>query len=219
MLMGVYLVLLPLPEAMLLHAVTQLAANGSRALYLRPHIHRASLVPYSIAALLVLAGFSVMQIVVSKPIAFLVLGGVPLAFAAARHLPPLDFTRRPHAAACGALVTGAQLVAGASGPLLDVFFLGGQLSRHEVVATKALTQSFGHILKGCYYGAILTVPEATGSLPWWIAPACATTACVGTAFGKRLLDAWNDRAFLTASRRFVLCVCTLLVARGLYGLA
>ena len=40
----------------------------------------------------------------------------------------------------------AQLIAGASGPILDVFYNGSSLNRREIVAT-AFTQAVGHLIK------------------------------------------------------------------------
>lgn len=53
------------------------------------------------------------------------------------------------------MVTAAQLAAGASGPLLDVFYLNTKLDRLAIVATKALTQTLGHLLKLGYYVGVI----------------------------------------------------------------
>jgi uncharacterized membrane protein YfcA len=44
-----------------------------------------------------------------------------------------------------------QLLAGASGPLLDMFFQESKISRHQVIATKSMTQTFGHLIKVTVY--------------------------------------------------------------------
>ena len=54
-------------------------------------------------------------------------------------------------------MTAAQLFAGASGPLLDFFYLHARLDRYQVVANKALTQTIGHMLKLVYYGGVMGV--------------------------------------------------------------
>ena len=48
---------------------------------------------------------------------------------------------------CGALCATLQLVAGVSGLLLDVFFVRSAMDRHGVVATRAMSQILGHLIK------------------------------------------------------------------------
>ncbi len=69
----------------------------------------------------------------------------------------LDVTHPATAVVCGTAVTAAQLFAGASGPLLDFFYLHARLDRYQVVANKALTQTIGHVLKLVYYGGVIGV--------------------------------------------------------------
>ncbi|MGK0338243.1 MAG: hypothetical protein ACJAYE_001322 [Candidatus Azotimanducaceae bacterium] len=47
---------------------------------------------------------------------------------------------------CGILVTTAQMLAGASGPLLDIFYVQSKLSRYETLGTKAITQTLGRFI-------------------------------------------------------------------------
>ena len=60
-----------------------------------------------------------------------------------RHLRGLDITKPVTTVVCGFSVTFAQLIAGAAGPLLDVFYLNSGLGRQSIVANKALTQAIG----------------------------------------------------------------------------
>ena len=64
-LMGVYVVALPVRDAMVLHGVTQLAANGSRALFLVEHARWRVVGTYAVgavAALLVGAPVAAMKV-------------------------------------------------------------------------------------------------------------------------------------------------------------
>lgn len=210
-LLAFYLLFLPVPEAMVLHGVTQLVSNGSRAWLLRADVVWGGLRRYLVGALAVLALLAGWQLVLSKPLLMILIGAAPLATTlCAGRLPALDFTRQ--ALGCGALVTAAQLTAGVSGPLLDLFFLGGQLRRHQVVATKALTQTVGHSLKILYFGTLVSgAPLALPLHQPLLAVACAV---IGTRIGKALLDRLSEQAFLGATRRLVLALSLLLVARG-----
>src|SRR5688572_20076871 len=73
-LMGILLAMMPLPAAMMLHGITQLASNGWRALLWRASVEWRVLRGYCLGALVALAFFAVVQLVVSKPIALITLG-------------------------------------------------------------------------------------------------------------------------------------------------
>src|SRR5882724_494082 len=76
-LIGVLLVLLPLPEAMALHAVTQMASNGWRGLLWWRHVRWRLVVVYLAGCALALGAWSLTQYVPSKPVALLMLGATP----------------------------------------------------------------------------------------------------------------------------------------------
>ena len=78
-LMGILLALLPLPAAMMLHGITQIASNGWRALLWRNAVDWRVFRGYALGALLALLLFTVVQVVVSKPVALIVLGLTPFA--------------------------------------------------------------------------------------------------------------------------------------------
>src|SRR5262245_29042589 len=66
-LIGVLLVLLPLPAAMLLHGLVQLAANGWRAFLLRTEIDWRVFGGYAVGGCVALALFAILRFVVDKP--------------------------------------------------------------------------------------------------------------------------------------------------------
>ena len=134
-----------------------------------------------------------------------------------RHLRGLDITKPVTTVVCGFSVTFAQLIAGAAGPLLDVFYLNSGLGRQSVVANKALTQTIGHTLRMVYYGLLINVAN---DLVWWIFPLAIFAAITGTQTGVRILARWNDVGFQRISRQIILTIATLCIARGgmlLYG--
>src|SRR5204862_7883256 len=76
-LIGVLLTLMPLPTAMVLHAITQMASNGWRALLWRAHIRWRPVFVYLIGCALALALWSLTRYVPDKPVALLMLGLTP----------------------------------------------------------------------------------------------------------------------------------------------
>ena len=132
------------------------------------------------------------------------------------HLKGLDVTHLPTAALCGLVVTAAQLFAGASGALLDVFYLNARLNRFEIIATKAFTQAAGHLLKLFYYGLIIGV---TDSVAAWVYLVAILTAVIGTRIGTRLLDRVGEATFRKVSGWVILSIATVCVISGAWQLA
>lgn len=213
-LMGILGLLFPVPEAMVLHAISQLAANGSRAWILRSHLNFTSLAPYCAGAVIALAAAFSTGFQPSQKTVFLFLGISPI-FLFVRGLV-LDYLRKPHAFALGVTVTWLQLAAGASGPLLDLFFQKSRMEKNGIVANKALTQSLGHVLKGAYYTVALVGTTHTPLLAWHISiPLLFLSAAAGTRMGTWLLDRLSETQFRTWTQRLVLAVGALLLTKGL----
>src|SRR6202140_5400244 len=76
-LIGVLLAVMPLPTAMVLHAITQMASNGWRALLWRAHIRWRPGAGYLIGRALALGLWSIPRYVPDKPVALLLLGVAP----------------------------------------------------------------------------------------------------------------------------------------------
>src|SRR3546814_11012903 len=74
---GVLLAVLPVPEAMALHAVTQMASNGWRAVLWWRHVRWRVVAAYLAGCAVALAVWSVWLFVPSKPLALLFLGITP----------------------------------------------------------------------------------------------------------------------------------------------
>ena len=216
-LMGVYALLLPVSHAMILHGATQLAANGFRCCLFWRHVYWRGLGGFGLGACLSLCLIFWSRLVLDKTSLFLMLGTIPFLGYLPR-LPRLTFTRHRQAFFCGLLVTGSQLTAGVSGPLLDIFFLEGDLNRFQVIATKAFTQSFGHLFKLIYFGSIIATAEGGDGLPFWIFPAVIVLSMGGTYLGKRILARISEHGFLKGSRVLVLFIGCGYLAKGLSGL-
>ena len=214
-LMGVLLALLPLPAAMMLHGITQMASNGWRAWLWRPHISGRVLGGYVLGALLALGLFIVVQLVVSKPVAYLILGATPfLSYILPKGLA-LNIDRRGHPLLCGAVCTGLQLLAGVSGPLLDVFFVTSKMDRRGVVATKAASQTFGHLIKIFYFGGISAISShAADGLTLPLAITCVLLAFTGTTLSRRVLENMTDANFRQWTQRTVLTIGVIYLAYG-----
>jgi uncharacterized membrane protein YfcA len=169
---------------------------------------------YVIGALVSLAVFAAIQLVVSKPIALIILGLTPFIALALPEKLHLNVERRGHPVACGIICTVLSLVSGVSGPILDIFFVRSSLTRHAVVATKAMTQSFSHILKIVYFGAF--VAAAGSGVNAWIAVMMVLLAFAGTQLSKRVLEKMNDESFRLWTRWTVMATGVFYLGSGAY---
>ncbi|MCX7173099.1 MAG: sulfite exporter TauE/SafE family protein [Proteobacteria bacterium] len=213
-LMGILLAFMPVPAAMMLHGVAQMAANGWRAWLWRGEVNWRVFRGFVVGALGVLSVFSLVQLAVSKPIAYLLLGTTPFIGSLLPRNFKLNVDKPWHPLICGVTCIAIQLLAGISGPLLDVFFVHSQMDRKQVVATKAIGQAFGHILKIFYFGVLLSTTQ--GVIEWWLACACVALAVFGTTLSRRVLEAMTDANFRAWTRRTVMATGLCYLGTGLY---
>ena len=201
LLMGVYVGLLPVPTAMVMHGGTQLVANMSRAVILRRHVYWKGFGCYVLGALAAFAALSSLRYSPAPLVVFVGLGLTPFVAAI---LPAswLDFQQPRAAVVTGFQVAAVQLLAGSAGPLLDIAFVDTRLNRSQVVATKAVTQVFSHALKLVYFIRAARLGDI--SLPLVVALLVATLA--GTRLGTAILDRISETAFKRYSRAIVYAV-------------
>ncbi|HEY6598590.1 MAG TPA: sulfite exporter TauE/SafE family protein [Pseudomonadales bacterium] len=215
-LMALLVSLKSVAAAMIIHGVVQGTANGSRAFLLRKHIVLRILPPYLVGAAIAFGAFAVLMVMPNAEWVLIAIGALPWIALIVPKLNGLDVTRPPTATVCGTLVTAAQLFAGASGPLLDFFYLHTPLDRYQVVATKAVTQTLGHVLKLVYYGGVIGVASDGVNVPFLAIAVLG--AVVGTRLGTRLLDKIGDGEFRRVSRYVILAIGAYCIADGVNGL-
>jgi len=213
-LMGILLAVLPLPVAMLLHGITQLASNAWRAFLWRKEVDWRVIRGYLYGALLATAAFAAVKIVVGKPVALVVMGLTPFLALALPEKLHLNVERRGHPFACGAICSALSLTAGVSGPILDVFFVRSKMGRHGVVATKAMSQSLSHILKILYFGAFVAVEG--GSVHPVLAAIMVVLAFIGTSLSRHVLERMNDTSFRFWTRATVMTLGFFYLASGVW---
>jgi len=213
-LIGVLLALLPLPEAMLLHGVTQLASNGWRAALWVRHVRWGSVLPYVSGGLVALWLWSLTGYVPPKPVALLLLGVTPfLARLMPKSLKP-DPESPVQGGCYGVLCVGLILLTGVSGPLIDTFFLGGRnFDRKEIVATKACCQVFGHAAKIAYFGGLI---DQAATIDPIMAVLAILMSMLGTTLAARVLEKMTDTQFRTWANRVITTIAGYYVVQGSY---
>jgi uncharacterized membrane protein YfcA len=215
-LIGILLVIMPLPDAMLLHGVTQMASNGWRGLLWVRYVRWRAVAAYVLGCAVALVAWSFWRYVPSKPVALLLLGVTPflvrLAPAALRPNPESFGQGAIYGSVCMTLI----LLTGVSGPLVDSYFLGGKLDRREIIATKAMCQLFGHAAKLVYFGGII---EQAGSLDPLVAGLAVAATFLGTALAARVLQAMSDQQFRVWANRIITGIAAYYVAHGAFLVA
>jgi uncharacterized membrane protein YfcA len=202
-LMGALALVLPVRAAFVTHGLLQLVANGWRAALHRKFVRWDIVGWYALASLAAGVVVSFLSFTPSKPLLFLLLGLVPGLTWLPQRWINLDAARPPQAFVAGLSVTGLNLTAGVAGPLLDIFFVRTELTRHAIVATKAATQIFAHLAKVIVYGAPLLSGGGGKLPPLWVFGLAVPLSMAGTVAGGAILNRINDVDFKRWTRLIV----------------
>ncbi len=214
-LMGILLAILPVQSAMALHAITQMASNGWRAILWWRYVHWRVLAGTAIGNLIALGLFYCIQWIPSTATAYIVLGIVPFLV---RPLPDRlapNIMRPGMPILCGLVVQSLQLSCGVSGPTLDIFFVRSGMDRRHIVATKAATQTLGHFIKLTYFVELVASPQRI-DLSLWIFGMAVVTAIVGTSAARRVLEGLTDKQFIQWSQRIILALGAVYLSWGIW---
>ncbi|HZZ68524.1 MAG TPA: TSUP family transporter [Phenylobacterium sp.] len=192
---GALALVLPVSATFVVHGILQLVANGWRAILHRKFVNWRIVAVYALGAFTAGALIGLIVYEPTRATLYLLMGLVPgLVW-----LPPgwikVDASRPGQAYVCGLAVTGMNLTAGVAGPLLDVFFVRTALTRHQIVATKAATQVFSHMMKIVVYGAPLFGAGGKGVPPLWVFALAIPLSMLGTAAGGVVLNRLSDVDF------------------------
>lgn len=206
LLMGVLAWFLPVVSALALHGVIQFASNAWRSVLHRRHLAWRVLVPFGIGAAVSIIFFSLVAFAPTKFYIFLGLGLMPILVWIPERWLKLDASKPSHALGAGFVSTGLSLVSGVSGPVTDLFFIRTELTRHQVVATKAVMQAMGHASKVAVYGAVLASAESLEAVSYLLMTAAIVASMAGIMVGGVILDRITDAHFRTARRWIVTVV-------------
>jgi uncharacterized membrane protein YfcA len=209
-LLGVLLVYFDVATGMVIFSVIQFVANGWRAaLWWRFVLWRIFFV-YLLGAALSFAIMRYVAIVPSKAAVYLSLGLLPflIELLPARARPNIEWRGVPFIT--GFLTTIIQLLSGVGGLFLDIFFQKSMLDRKTTIATKAVTQTFSHLLRGLYFGSLAGVGEL--SVTMW-APAIVL-AVIGAMLAPLVVERMTDSGFRQWTRAIIFTIAAVYLVRG-----
>jgi uncharacterized membrane protein YfcA len=212
-LMGVFGFFLSVPAAMVLHGIAQTFSNGSRVWLYRRHIKWCVLGYYSMGAFAVLGLFTTLAFVPSIGLVFLLIGCFPLLALILPTSINLDMTRGPVSFFSDIIVTTAQMLAGASGHVLDIFYVKSKMSKEGILGTKAVTQTLGHVLKLIYYAIMMAI--ASDLVPAWLIPAVVAAAIIGNYCASLLVTRLSDHQFKKIGRVVISFICVIYIGKGI----
>ena len=218
LMMGGLSLWLSVPQAMLIHGILQFLSNGFRASLSLKDIHLKGTGFYILGAMVSLVIWCFLQLTLSKSWILIILGllaFVPL-LPLGRFRP--DFLHTGHQILCGMLVTGIQLTAGAAGPVLDIFFTHTNMTKNQIIATKSLTQTFGHLTKVFYFGFLGRSMGDTSYFDWHLG-LLIIAAFTGTLAGRRIGVYVSEALFRSLTRKIILMIGIVYVFQGFWLLS
>ena len=210
-LVGVLLVYFDVATAMVIFSIIQFVANGWRAvLWWRFVLWRIFFV-YLLGALLSFAVMRYVAIVPSKSAVYLGLGLLPflIELLPLQARPNIEWRGVPFIT--GVLTTVIQLLTGVGGLFLDIFFQKSALDRKTTIATKAVTQTFSHVVRAIYFGSFTGLIDA---VPLWLFVPAIVLSMAGTSLAAVALERMTDVGFRQWTRRVIFAVSVVFLARG-----
>jgi uncharacterized protein len=210
-LVGVLLAYFDVATAMVVFSIIQFVANGWRAvLWWRFVLWRIFFV-YVLGAVLSFAVMRYVAIVPSKAAVYLGLGLLPflIELLPAKARPNIEWRGVPFVT--GVLTTVIQLLTGVGGLFLDIFFQKSVLDRKTTIATKAVTQTFSHVVRAVYFGSFVGVADA---VPLWTYGPAIVLSIVGTSLAAQVLERMTDVGFRQWTRRVIFAVSAIYLVRG-----
>jgi uncharacterized protein len=213
-LLGLLLVYFDVPTAMVMLSIVQFAANGWRSvLWWRLVIWRIFWF-YVLGALIAFSLMRLIAFVPDKALVYCALGATPfMAEALPKNWRPnIEWRGVPFLT--GLLTTFMQLISGVGGLFLDMFFQKSALDRKTTVGTKAVTQTFSHILRGSYFGSFGGFGGAGDAVPAWTYGMAILLAIAGTSFAPLVLDRMTDDGFRQWTRTIIFAVSGVYLVRA-----
>ncbi len=210
-LLGLLLVYFDVPTAMVLLSIVQFASNGWRAVLWWRFVRWRIFAFYVLGSVLAFLLMRLVAFIPDKALVYFALGITPFLaeIIPAAWRPNIEWRGIPFLT--GVLTTFMQLFSGVGGMFLDMFFQKSMLDRKTTVGTKAITQTFGHILRGAYFGSFGFVDEA---VPIWTYAPAILLAIAGTSLAPFVLERMTDHGFRQWTRLIILAISALYLARA-----
>jgi uncharacterized membrane protein YfcA len=209
-LLGVLLSYFDVATGMILFSIIQLFANGWRVVQWRHYVRWSIFGWYGLGAAVSFTFMWAIAFVPDKAKVFLALGLMPFAIellpAAMR--PNIEWRGVP--LLTGLVTTVIQILAGVGGLFLDIFFQKSMLDRKTTNATKAVAQTFSHVVRAVYFGSL----SGVGDLPFAMIAPAIVLAIAGTSLAPWVIERMTDHDFRQWSRAVILAISVVYLVRA-----
>ena len=207
-LLGVLLSYFDVATGMILFSIIQLFANGWRALQWRSYVLWPIFGWYVAGAAISFAGMWMIAFVPDKAMVFLTLGLMPFAIEALPVRPNIEWRGVPFLT--GVATTVIQILSGVGGLFLDIFFQKSALDRKTTNATKAVAQSFSHVVRALYFGSL----SGIGDVPLWAMGPAILLAIGGTSLAPFVIERMSDHGFRQWTRAIIFAISSVYLFRA-----
>ncbi|MEZ5997517.1 MAG: sulfite exporter TauE/SafE family protein [Hyphomonas sp.] len=213
--MGVLNTLVPVAMAMIIHGAVQIVSNGYRAFLWRQHINWRIFRRYALGSALAVGLLFALSWRPDKHTVYLLLGFTAMLVWLPKQWLDLDIQKRWQAEGAGFVVQALNTTAGVAGPLLDQFFVRTDMTRHAIVATKAVTQVLAHFVKIVFWSVPVIAAAGLQALPpWWLLLLAAPLSMLGTTLGGKVLDRMSDVNFKKGMKYLVTAIGAVMLMKA-----
>ncbi len=199
---------MPMHHIIPVHGLVQLVSNGSRCFFLRANIVKKITLYFLLGAPFgVIAAFFLLSSITHQSFFYIpIILIICYTLFKPKKLPAIALP--DYGFFFLGIVTGfLGPFIGATGPILAPFFLRDDLSKEEIIATKAVTQMFTHLLKiPLFIGLSFSYSEYR-----WVIVMMIFGAIVGTKLGVMLLGKTSEGLFRRIYKTALLLACIRLI--------
>jgi uncharacterized membrane protein YfcA len=209
-LLGVLLNYFDVATGMILFSIIQLFANGWRALQWRGYVLWPIFFWYVLGSLISFGVMWTIAFVPNKAVVYLTLGLLPFVVEAlpAVMRPNIEWRGLPFLT--GLMTTVVQILSGVGGLFLDIFFQKSLLDRKTTNATKAVTQSYSHVLRALYFGSL----SGLSNVPLWTTAPALLLAIAGTSLAPFVIERMTDQGYRQWTRLLIFVVSIVYLVRA-----
>ena len=209
-LLGVLLNYFDVATGMIFFSIIQLFANGWRVVQWRHYILWPIFGWYFVGAVIAFAGMWMIAFVPDKAMVYLGLGVMPFVVEALPASMRPNIERKGVPLFTGVATTIIQILAGVGGLFLDIFFQKSMLDRKTTNATKAVAQSFSHVVRAFYFGSLTGI----GDVPLWATGPAILLAIGGTSLAPFVIERMTDHGFRQWTRAIIFAISVVFLARA-----
>ena len=209
-LLGVLLTYFDVATGMIFFSIIQLFANGWRVVQWRHYVLWPIFGWYVVGAIIAFSCMRMIAFVPDKAMVYLALGLMPFVVEVlpADMRPNIEWRGVPFFT--GVVTTIIQILAGVGELFLDIFFQKSKLDRKTTNATKAVAQSFSHIVRAFYFGSL----SGIGDLPIWATVPAILLAVAGTSLAPFVIERMTDHGFRQWTRAIIVAISVIYLARA-----